>query len=595
MESLSPLLFVFVGLTGVVGVVQIGLGIYSNRQWDEPGIGSFSAFLVVLGTLLATAAVLRPITDTFSSDIPYWNLVFVVLLPLMSVPWFLFSMRHTGRFTRLDGRRLFLVSAPIVPIAGSPILYMDVVSIDALWFFIGMIVQFVPFIYGFSLLFVGVYVHLRTAWSYAHIPIGQGVAITATPMMVYITGTMANSLSANQDFGGLLAIGFLAAGGVTSLCTVLVALFWYEMFDSTPAAGSIGRQEVTRQMDDLVVVTDHRERVIEVNEALVEKLDVSEQERLGESIENLVGMDIDGIRASEELRLHTRQGHRQFDAQVSEVTDQHDRWLGFIVTLHDVTQREIREQRLEVLNRILRHNLRNKLTVVKGQADMMVADEPPRQVDEIASEITAASDELLELSERARDVEKLMHASKEESHPFSLEEVLQTVVQDVTRVRPDVEIELGIEEDLTVYADEGLLTHILWNVVENAAVHNDASNPSVGIDVTVHPERLHQVVVEVADNGPGIPEAELEVIREGRETDLDHASGLGLWATSWGVRQLGGELAFEDNDPRGTVVRVELPSVLFSGGERPPQPGVEQGDDEQRSVESEVVSPPRED
>lgn len=45
-----------------------------------------------------------------------------------------------------------------------------------------------------------------------------------------------------------------------------------------------------------------------------------------------------------------------------------------------------------------------------------------------------------------------------------------------------------------------------------------------------------------------------------REDSLEHGRGLGLWAVKWGVVRLGGELAFSNNEPQGTVVTVDLPT-----------------------------------
>lgn len=62
----------------------------------------------------------------------------------------------------------------------------------------------------------------------------------------------------------------------------------------------------------------------------------------------------------------------------------------------------------------------------------------------------------------------------------------------------------------------------------------------------------------VSDNGPGIPPHELETLRRGHETKLDHGSSLGLWLIQWAVDGSDGELAFESNDPRGTRVTLTL-------------------------------------
>ncbi len=66
------------------------------------------------------------------------------------------------------------------------------------------------------------------------------------------------------------------------------------------------------------------------------------------------------------------------------------------------------------------------------------------------------------------------------------------------------------------------------------------------------------VRIEIRDDGPGIPEAEIRPLSEGRETPLEHTSGLGLWLAHWIVEASEGSLSFEDNDPRGTVAAIEL-------------------------------------
>jgi signal transduction histidine kinase len=67
------------------------------------------------------------------------------------------------------------------------------------------------------------------------------------------------------------------------------------------------------------------------------------------------------------------------------------------------------------------------------------------------------------------------------------------------------------------------------------------------------------VEITVADDGPGIPDIELDVLAENQETPLKHGSGLGLWLIDWLVDHLDGELTFESREPRGTIVTVRLP------------------------------------
>ena len=67
--------------------------------------------------------------------------------------------------------------------------------------------------------------------------------------------------------------------------------------------------------------------------------------------------------------------------------------------------------------------------------------------------------------------------------------------------------------------------------------------------------------IEVGDSGDGIPSHELGVIEEGKETDLEHGSGIGLWLVEWGATALGGDVSYETG-PEGTTATVELPAVV---------------------------------
>jgi signal transduction histidine kinase len=63
----------------------------------------------------------------------------------------------------------------------------------------------------------------------------------------------------------------------------------------------------------------------------------------------------------------------------------------------------------------------------------------------------------------------------------------------------------------------------------------------------------------VADDGPGIPEMEIEVLESGEETPLAHSSGIGLWLVNWLTDHLNGQISFENREPRGSIVTVRLP------------------------------------
>jgi len=97
------------------------------------------------------------------------------------------------------------------------------------------------------------------------------------------------------------------------------------------------------------------------------------------------------------------------------------------------------------------------------------------------------------------------------------------------------------------------------NLIENGIDHSDAADPRVRVGFDgIGPDRT--AVFAVSDDGPGIPDHELAVLERGEETSLEHGSGLGLWIVSWAITALGGELTFE-TDEDGTTVAVRLPGA----------------------------------
>lgn len=93
---------------------------------------------------------------------------------------------------------------------------------------------------------------------------------------------------------------------------------------------------------------------------------------------------------------------------------------------------------------------------------------------------------------------------------------------------------------------------------ENAAEHSEGA-PSI----TVSARQIGATeTVDVADDGPGLPEMEREVLQRGMEKPLHHSQGLGLWIVRVIVDESGGDLAIVDNEPEGTVVRLELPAAV---------------------------------
>ncbi|MDS0298618.1 ATP-binding protein [Halogeometricum sp. S1BR25-6] len=210
-----------------------------------------------------------------------------------------------------------------------------------------------------------------------------------------------------------------------------------------------------------------------------------------------------------------------------------------------------REQRLDVLNRVLRHNVRNEMNVVLGYADVVASRTGDPETARAAETILRRGERLVTVSEKARVFDRRLDATD----PVSLDlvEAVENALADVRADHPEADLTATVPDSLAVRAVPGI-GDAVRNVVENACVHHEVV-PSVGVTVSADGDTA---TVAVADDGPGIPEHERSVLVEGEETALDHGSGIGLWVTKWLVGRSGGSVAFAENDPRGSVVTLRL-------------------------------------
>jgi methyl-accepting chemotaxis protein len=199
--------------------------------------------------------------------------------------------------------------------------------------------------------------------------------------------------------------------------------------------------------------------------------------------------------------------------------------------------------RLEVLNRILRHNLRNQLEIINSHAEVL--DETEHK-----EAILKATDKLDTLGTRARHIDHIMSKNRQPT-TIDIAERTESVLGDIET--GDITIRTSFPDDAVVVTDAEIFSIVLRSPLENAVSYADSS-------VVISGESIDSgCIIEISDDGPGIPTAELDSLAAERETPLQHSRGLGLWELKWGVHKLDGSVSFATED--GTTVTIQLPDL----------------------------------
>lgn len=235
-------------------------------------------------------------------------------------------------------------------------------------------------------------------------------------------------------------------------------------------------------------------------------------------------------------------------------TDETGEIRGYIGLIRDVSDRKERIRQLHVMDRLLRHNIRNALNIIMGHADLLMANGNATR-NAHGRYIIETGEQLLQTTEKQRDIIELL-SDPPARRVASLTTMCEHVVRDLHQAYPDAEITLSVPEDLDVECVSEF-EYGLRELGENALRHNPSLEPWLQVGVTAE-NGSARIVFE--DDGPGIPEEEFTVVL-GQEypKQLYHGSGLGLWLSKHVVSRSGGTLRFQDRDPTGTAVSVTIP------------------------------------
>jgi PAS domain S-box-containing protein len=226
---------------------------------------------------------------------------------------------------------------------------------------------------------------------------------------------------------------------------------------------------------------------------------------------------------------------------------------GFVAVQVDITERKERDRHLQVLARVLRHNLRNEMSVIRGRAQAISTD-ADGQIATDADRIVDRCERLLKLGETERRIVDIL-VENPDRVKLGIDALLRRPVSVVREAHPAATITVD-DIDVDVVAMPQLETAV-EELLTNAVVHSDRTAPEVTLAVTDDDDRVR---IEVADDGPRIPEMERRILVGGAEIDpLFHGSGLGLWLVYWIVTRSDGTLTFHENEPRGNRIRIELP------------------------------------
>ncbi len=205
--------------------------------------------------------------------------------------------------------------------------------------------------------------------------------------------------------------------------------------------------------------------------------------------------------------------------------------------------------RYEMLNSILRHDISNYLTIINNYLELLEISNCDRKYME---KIRDTVDKSFKLIGKVRLFKDYQDEAK--IKPVNLSAAL---LEELDGLSSNVNIRTSIPDTIYVQANE-MLNSVFSNLLHNAILHNNKKQKEVYL--TVNPGR-DWVEVRIADNGPGISnDMKDNIFKEGIKGETGR-TGLGLYIVKMLIESYGGEIWVEDNRPEGTVFVLTLKAV----------------------------------
>ncbi|MXR51969.1 PAS domain S-box protein [Halovenus sp. WSH3] len=552
---IDSLYFPLVFLAAVVGLCIAAVAVaYRARAGAKP-LAAFataaSLWTVVEGLKIAQAGI---------ETMELWMGVALTVSAVLPPAWLVFVLEYTGNDRRVPAR---LFPALLVEPAAFGWLVWTNGDHRLVWSGVERVSYgtFEALDAAFGLAFWG-----HQVYSYLLLAVGAAVLVRmvlrsnqlyrwqGTVLLVGVTVPL--TLNALYSFG-LVPPGIdpSGVGYVLAALVLAVAVFEAELEGVAPATRELGREAALTELEDAVLILSDDGRLVDANPAGERLLGTTVEEGLGRDISALaptLGALLDE-QGQAQIDLERDGKRRYYDVRVSALTRGYGAVSGHVLSLRDITERRQREQRLDVLNRLLRHNIRNELNLVRGKIELAGTTIESQDAHDHLDDAIAAVDGIVARSNKLGRLSRMLDTDQRKRIDIAAELRGEDEAGNL-----DFEggtVDLDLPESLVVSGGNAVVA-AFEELLSNGIEHNDSPNPRVELRVDDETTESH-AVIEVSDNGPGIEPQEFETIRSGEETALRHSSGVGLWFVNWVVEAAGGTVSFRNDE--GCTVRVRLP------------------------------------
>jgi PAS domain S-box-containing protein len=274
--------------------------------------------------------------------------------------------------------------------------------------------------------------------------------------------------------------------------------------------------------------------------------------RLREALDR--GADGEFVRYNTEV--NGKDGFAMIDFSVKPVTDDCGDVVLLVVEGRDITDREEKRKRMGMVQRVMRHNIRNDLTKVRGWAQIM-SEEP--DADTRLDHLSQIEDTLDEWEKITQDMERLRDietSTEKDGRVIKAHSAIRSAISRCRNEYPSVEI-----TQTSINSENVWISGIVEEAVKKLIMTmiDQPSGEESQLNLSLSKPNEGWVAIEVVDTGNRMNQQEGEILSTGEETALVHAQGTGIWVIRTLIKEAGGNISVQVTDTE-TKVAFRVPT-----------------------------------
>jgi len=340
-----------------------------------------------------------------------------------------------------------------------------------------------------------------------------------------------------------------------------LALFWgitrEQLLDIVPTAYTA----VFNEIPDGIIVLGGTNQIVDFNTPVELILNIKASNIRGKNFSELI---TEWKEMEDAFKNHVSDDYHRsiisnndkyYDVIFKKIYSKKGLFIGQLIVLRDVSKRikmevklkesnkqiEDLNETLHVINKILRHDLLNKFTIMK--TSLLLYQEKNDKL--LLDKLNRSVDSGIDLINRIRELESFL-ANKGKLTTIDIRKTAEEVSKNIP-------VQININGNANALADQAIFS-VFENIMRNAVIHSKTDR--IDVDISSKDKSCQ---IKIADYGKGIPESIKEnIFEEGISFGDSKGSGLGLYIVKKTVERYGGSIIVEDNTPQGTIFIIKL-------------------------------------